>query len=270
MRWLPRSISGQLLALWILAMLVAHLIAVLLLAWWQENNTTIHPLSARTIEIRVVSAYRAASHIPGAATVLQDISLPESRFQLADTPLEDAPGMDAQEQALAQGIRHRLDLAPQVPVHVRLLEVDPRQLIQGSSKIPDWMDRALKGKHPWALDVDVSLPDGRWLRSQHVPTMIPAHWSRVLSFSLLVGMLPAAIIALVFGHRIMRPLRMLTEAAKRLSHGEQVILPSPRGPDGVREITQAFNAMQESLIRFVNGRTQMIAAIGHDLRTPLA
>jgi signal transduction histidine kinase len=67
----------------------------------------------------------------------------------------------------------------------------------------------------------------------------------------------------------MRPLRTLTQAANKVSRGEQVILPSVGGPDGVREITQAFNDMQTSLIRFVHGRTMMVAAIGHDLRTPM-
>ena len=41
------------------------------------------------------------------------------------------------------------------------------------------------------------------------------------------------------------------------------------GPEGMREITHAFNDMQKSLGKFIQGRTQMIAAIGHDLRTPL-
>ncbi|WP_454692592.1 ATP-binding protein [Achromobacter aloeverae] len=82
-------------------------------------------------------------------------------------------------------------------------------------------------------------------------------------------MIPTTLIAIVFGRRIMRPLQVLTEASKRLSRGEQVIIPPAAGPNGVQEITTAFNEMQKSLIRFVNGRTQMLAAMGHDLRTPL-
>jgi signal transduction histidine kinase len=82
-------------------------------------------------------------------------------------------------------------------------------------------------------------------------------------------MIPTTLIAIFFGRRIMRPLRTLTQAANKVSRGEQVILPSVGGPDGVREITQAFNDMQTSLIRFVHGRTMMVAAIGHDLRTPM-
>ncbi len=48
-----------------------------------------------------------------------------------------------------------------------------------------------------------------------------------------------------------------------------MVLPQPGGLSGVRDIVQAFNDMQDSLVRFVNGRTQMLAAMGHDLRTPL-
>lgn len=99
--------------------------------------------------------------------------------------------------------------------------------------------------------------------------MMPAHWKRVLSFSLLVGIIPSAIIAVLFGHRLVRPLRRLTEASRRVSRGEHVVLPHVPGPEDLRQITRAFNEMHDSLHRFVTGRTQMIAAIGHDLRTPL-
>lgn len=99
--------------------------------------------------------------------------------------------------------------------------------------------------------------------------MTHPHWKRVLSFSLPVSVLPMIFIAVLFGRRIMRPLKALTEAARRVSRGEQVTRLEPEGPSGVREITEAFNEMQERLIRFVNDRTRMIAAIGHDLRTPL-
>lgn len=267
MRWLPRSISGQLLALWIVAMLLAHLIAVLALSWWRADNVTIHPLSASTIETRILSAYKSASHYTAAGHLLQDISLPESEFHLRAASQIVADGRwPTQERALEQALRARLGLASDAPVHVRL-----QNITSGATREDrrNWLEKAFKGSHALAMDAEVPLPDGRWLYSRHWPTLVPAHWSRVLSFSLLVGTLPAALIALLFGRQIMRPLAVLTEASRRVSRGERVILPQPGGPDGVREITRAFNDMQESLIRFVNGRTQMLAAMGHDLRTPL-
>lgn len=275
MKWLPRSLSGQLVALWLLAMLAAHVIAVLVLSWWRADNETIHPLYVRSIETRIQSAYRAVGRSADPDMLLEDISLPDSTFRLATAPRPDhadpADPADIaepsdQERALAQRLRTLLKLPADGSVKVHLRQVESAQRVAGNS---NWLEREFRGTHVWALDVDLKLADGQWLESRHWPTMLPAHWSRVLTFSLLVGMLPTALIALLFGRRIMRPLRLLTEASRRVSRGEQVVLPRPDGLSGVREITQAFNDMQENLVRFVNGRTQMIAAIGHDLRTPL-
>ncbi|MFT3814717.1 MAG: ATP-binding protein [Acidovorax sp.] len=268
-KWLPRSLSGQLIALWLLAMLAAHAIAVLALSWWRADNITIHPISVRTIEARVVAAYRAGDSAADTDQLLRAISLPDSRFELADRAASAAGGIDAmnpQEQAIAQDIQRQLELPPGTPVRVHLRRVEASALHEDKR---NWLEKVFRSDQVWAIDVDVPLPGGQWLRSRHWPTLLPAHWDRVLSFSLLVGMLPTALIALLFGRRIMRPLRVLTEASRRVSRGERVVLPAPDGPGGIREITQAFNDMQDSLIRFVNGRTQMIAAIGHDLRTPL-
>jgi len=269
MKWLPRSLSGQLIALWLLALVAAHVIAVVALTWWRADNATIHPLSIRTIETRVLSAYRVAERSADAEAVLKDISLPDTMFKLAIHPLAGFPETGEQEAAIAKRLRALLGISNDVPVYVRLERVGPGALEGGRPAHRNGLDHAFRSDHAWGLDIDVRLPNGQWLLSRSLPTMLPAHWSRVLSFSLLVGMLPTALIALLFGRRIMRPLRNLTEASKRVSRGEQVILPAPDGLSGIREITQAFNDMQASLTRFVNGRTQMVAAIGHDLRTPL-
>lgn len=267
MRWLPRSMAGQLLALLLLAMVVAHLIAMLMLSQWGAA-AQVHPLSVRKTETRVMAAYRVVvSHPAAADSLLEALSLPESHFKLATARLDDNPGMDDQEAALAQRLRHRLNLPPEAPVTAYLRQVDSQEL-QGVDQAPNWLVQALSAGSAWALDITVGLPNGQWLHSRHWPAMMHGHWTRVLSFSLPVTVLPITFIAIFFGRRIMRPLKALTEAAKRVSRGERALLP-PEGPSGVREITEAFNDMQERLIHYVNDRTRMIAAIGHDLRTPL-
>ncbi|MBL6932126.1 MAG: HAMP domain-containing histidine kinase [Rhodospirillales bacterium] len=69
--------------------------------------------------------------------------------------------------------------------------------------------------------------------------------------------------------RSAKPLALFTQAAERL--GRDVNAP-PMPEDGPREVvraSQAFNDMQRKLQTFIKDRTHMLAAISHDLRTPI-
>ncbi len=81
----------------------------------------------------------------------------------------------------------------------------------------------------------------------------------------------AMIIVFVFwmAHRLTRPLRHFADASDRL--GVDVNAPAlpEKGSRELRRATRAFNQMQERIKRLVNDRTQMIAAISHDLKTML-
>lgn len=269
MRLLPRSLAGQLLALLILAMVASHLIAALILWKWGTSDQ-IHPLAVRKIEARLLSTYRlVVSHSALADSVLEALDLPESRFTITNPPPGTSPSMDDQEAALAQAIRDRLSLPAGQSVRAHLRQVDARSF-PIEEHAPSWLAQALSGGNAWALDIDIDLPNGKSLHSRHWPAMMHPHWDRVLGFSLPVGVLPISLIAILFGRRIMRPLKRLALAAERFSRGDHPQQLPLEGPQGIREITNAFNEMQERLVRFVNGRTRMIAAIGHDLRTPLA
>lgn len=81
----------------------------------------------------------------------------------------------------------------------------------------------------------------------------------------------ACILALAYGVARMatRPLRELASAATRLGRNiESPPLPES-GPAEVRDAALAFNAMQTRIRRDVQERTYMLAAITHDLQTPL-
>jgi signal transduction histidine kinase len=69
--------------------------------------------------------------------------------------------------------------------------------------------------------------------------------------------------------RLTRPLSLFAEAAERL--GKDVYAPPLplTGPTELRQAAQAFNLMQERLLRLIDARMQMVAAISHDLRTPI-
>jgi signal transduction histidine kinase len=69
--------------------------------------------------------------------------------------------------------------------------------------------------------------------------------------------------------RLMRPVRLLAEAADRLGRDVNAPPLPEGGPSEVATAARAFNVMAGRIRRFVADRTQMLAAIGHDLRTPI-
>jgi signal transduction histidine kinase len=82
---------------------------------------------------------------------------------------------------------------------------------------------------------------------------------------------PTSVGVLAYGVARMstRPLRQLAQAATALGRDiERPPLPE-QGPFEVRHAAAAFNAMQARIRRHVQERTQMLAAISHDLQTPL-
>ncbi len=90
--------------------------------------------------------------------------------------------------------------------------------------------------------------------------------------ALLPVVLMAVAVALVAwwtARRVVGPMRALAVGADRLGRGLDADPLPMTGPSEVRETTQAFNRMKARLTRFVNERTHMLAALSHDLRSPL-
>lgn len=67
-----------------------------------------------------------------------------------------------------------------------------------------------------------------------------------------------------------RPLARFRDAVQALTRDLDAPAPCPEeGPIEVRETARAFNAMQRAIRRHIDERTQILASISHDLKTPL-
>jgi signal transduction histidine kinase len=85
----------------------------------------------------------------------------------------------------------------------------------------------------------------------------------------LLAVMLIGILSIWVARGIVRPLDDLATAAEKLGRDRELSLVSDFNAPELQAIGSSFNAMQLRLKRFVDDRLQMIAAISHDLRTPL-
>ncbi|MGZ8363394.1 MAG: ATP-binding protein [Caulobacteraceae bacterium] len=110
--------------------------------------------------------------------------------------------------------------------------------------------------------------DGSW-RVVEPPHRLFSAWQHRLLLTFLLASVLLTPPAYVLARRLTRPIHAFAAAAERLGADPAAPPLEPKGPAEVRTAIAAFNDMQEKLRGYIEGRTAMLAAIAHDLRTPL-
>lgn len=117
--------------------------------------------------------------------------------------------------------------------------------------------------------VQVRLRDGETATFQQVLPEEVIAWPARLLLILLVLIVSVALLAGLAVRALTRPLAVLAAAAAEL--GRDIRRPplDEAGPLEVRHAARAFNTMQERLIRYIEDRNRILAAVSHDLKTPI-
>jgi two-component system osmolarity sensor histidine kinase EnvZ len=76
-------------------------------------------------------------------------------------------------------------------------------------------------------------------------------------------------IAILFTRAQLRPIQKLAQFADRLGKGQETPDFKPTGALEIRQASEAFIQMQKRISKFISQRTEMLAGVSHDLRTPL-
>jgi hypothetical protein len=206
----------------------------------------------RDVAVRVISMYRSVALAAPASrnAVAAEFDLRDgARTSLAAAPPDDP--LPRMPPAAERQFRGTMLLVP-VPVESR-----PREIV-------------LKGGAAHhRIVVGLRLPDGTWLNASLATPQLRPWRSLNFLFAFLVMTATAAALSLWAVRRMIAPVRTLAAAAEAL--GRDVNAP-PLPESGAEEIAtaaHAFNTMALRIRRFVEDRTFLLGAIGHDLRTPI-
>jgi signal transduction histidine kinase len=211
-----------------------------------------HQADARDIGMRAMGIYRSivSTSVPERAAALKELDLgPGVTAALAaGPPLEPA---DPTPDELARSIR----------LSMTLVQVRP------PNRPHDVQMRGI----PWdeGITIGYLLPDTGWL-ILHILLPPPRPWhSPTFLWAFGVMTLCAAFLSLWAVRQLTGPVATLAAAAEALGRDVNAPPLPEGGPDEVARAASAFNTMASRIRRFVTDRTFLLAAIGHDLRTPI-
>jgi signal transduction histidine kinase len=109
-----------------------------------------------------------------------------------------------------------------------------------------------------------------WLLVRSGPAVGEDWWLRQVGLTFALTLAALLLPALWIGYRMARRIGAFAEAADRFGRNPDAPQLPVEGPYELRQAAGAFNRMQARIQRLVSDRTMMMAAVSHDLRTPLA
>ncbi len=241
-RFLPKSLLGRSLLIICLPLILVQLIS----AWVFYDR-----------HVETVTRRMAASLAGDVVTITNH--------------LRDYPGPKNQAWILAEARRHmaldvRLERGAKLPsAPVADTDNEIHRTFREIIRLPYILDSEAPSKQ---IRIRVETPGGvlhvlaSRKRLYTVTTTIFVSWSVGSSILLLL-------VAVLFMRNQVRPIRRLAEAAEGFGKGRQMANFKPSGAREVRQAAQAFIRMRDRIKRQISQRTEMLAGVSHDLRTPL-
>ena len=284
MRWGPDSLWGRLTLLFL---------GVLILA--QVLSATLH-FRDRGEALKHATGFNSAQRIAGMVQVLDPLSteqrqdvvkaldLPPLRLRL-DDGLQDYPDNShelARAELFHQLLHFRLGRERQVRVYIPNSSISNQARVGEAVTPPNGMAspmRQMMQHHmtmwgtaqpsDFGFIVQVELQGGQWVSfAYRLPEELAA-WPWDLLVALLILSFAVVLVSLFAVRWLTKPLSGLAAAADELGKDIQRPPLDEQGPAEVRRAARAFNNMQRRLSRFVDERTRILAAVSHDLKTPI-
>ena len=263
MRLLPGSLYGRMVLVLAASLLLSQ--GASLLVNFFDRGSSIYRLNAEQMVNRIARTASLINRLPQnarQAVVAELGAKSDFRVQLVNQPIEIESGfaeLNQYEKNFAASIRDAMH-----PPLLTTVEIT----------------RASRAESPDEVEPPNATAFETWL-ARRFYFMLPATFSVVAQVELedLVPRLLmwAAIIllmSLLIGRVITRSLRQLDRAVQNIGKNpvgasdKPVVIPD-EGPIELRRLIARFNETQERIRRYIIERSSLLAAISHDLRTPI-
>lgn len=270
MRLWPKTLAGQTLAL-LIGVTVLLLIgsAIIVHDERQESfdeRNRFHLIDRVSTLVRLLSDADDEERI----RIIEKVSGQGDDIKLSDAPRVKRPPRHPFERIVSHKLRRVLQIDDRSAVRVKVFfddddhddheeHEDEHRGRNGRTRVYD-----LKG-----IDIAIRLWDDKWLNMWTENFEGPPPWTgkTLQLFALLL--ITLVISGLVIARRMTRPMAQLAEAADRFGMGQNQKPMPETGPREVRSTIRAFNQMQQRLHKHITERSNMLAAVSHDLRTPI-
>lgn len=254
MRIFPDTIAGRTIAVLLFGLVTLHLASIWAYQFGLDSEVGLTN-AARTAE-RLIAIQSTLSALPpeDREATAHTLSGGALEVHYSSVPLAVAPAVST--QALAH---LRDELAKRMPNHTQQALVVGAPT-KGTGNRTD----------PHLTLVSMKLADAGWVNANIALLDGPHSSMRAIVISTALMALGVLGIALGMAGSVTRPIRKCASEAQRVYIASE---PQPipvDGPREVRELATAFNEMQQRIKKLVDERTLVLAAVSHDLKSPLA
>ncbi|WP_325470272.1 HAMP domain-containing sensor histidine kinase [Luteibacter sp.] len=240
-RWMPRSIASRLYLIIFAGLLLAHGMSFGLLFF--ERYQSAKTVMLNTLEHDVGSSVAILDRLPAGERPAWLGRLQRDTYRYILGPGQAGTELISDRSRVVTGLIQR-EVGPSFAVKANTVSVGPER-----------------------YQVHLTLHDGAPLTIEVTPRVMPlADW---LPFVFILQMVVLVVITWLAVRLATRPLVRLARAAEKMTPTNEGPRMREDGPTEVARAAVAFNAMQDRIALYVKERLQILAAISHDLQTPI-
>lgn len=277
MRLIPRSLFSRLVLVMLTGLVIAQLVSFAV--HMHERGELIAQASGMQSVQRIADIVKLLESLNPAERhrMVQVLSAPPLGISLNQGPLAArAEDPDKLARATLFGAMLRRFLGEGWPAAVNVTDGMPFEPgvmrgLKGGDAAGAWMPPTMHHSQQPGLSfvAQVRLHDGTLVTFDTRQPQAAASWPYRLLLSLTVLLAAVIAVSLIAVRWATRPLNALADAAEEL--GKNINRPplEEKGPLEVARAARAFNTMQSRLAGYIRDRTRVLAAMSHDLKTPI-